>query len=84
MIRLAPIRRAESGMTLSGLIAAMARRLVATSSFAMSDAIDYAVDLLGTLGEEFGSVDFDWSLEGAWEMVREDQEHWDRDDDGNG
>lgn len=81
MIRHSIIIRAESGLTLSQLILAMSRRLVATCNFTMQDASDYAVDLLQNLGEEFGCSEIDWTLEGAWEIVREDQEYWDRDSD---
>ncbi|WP_041527301.1 hypothetical protein [Paracoccus aminophilus] len=80
MIRHAPNRTAESGLTLSDLIAAMARRLVATCAFNMIDAAAYVIDLMQSLSEEFGSPHYDWSLEGAWEMIREDRGSWDRDD----
>lgn len=77
----APVLKAASGLTLSQFITAIARRLVAKTggSMTMTDATDYAVDLLEMVSDEFGASDFDWSTEGAWELVSEDMQNWDGD-----
>lgn len=50
----------------------MARRLVARSAFAMPDATAYAIDLMSGFDFEFGDPSQDWTVESAWEIVRED------------
>lgn len=46
----------------------------------MPDAIDYAIDLMGGFDFEFADASEDWSVQGAWEIVREDMEYWDQDE----
>ncbi len=77
----APIAKAQ-GTTLSQFIEAMALRLIARTrgGFQKPDAIDYAVEILRTFGEPFGSDDLDWTSAGAWELVDEDMQHWDADE----
>lgn len=76
----APIATADE-TTLSQFIDHMALRLVALTrgGFNKDDAIDYAVDILRTFGEPFGSADLDWSQAGAWDLVDEDLQYWDAD-----
>ncbi|AUR11196.1 hypothetical protein PhaeoP48_01199 [Phaeobacter inhibens] len=78
---LAPIAKAQE-TTLGQFIEAMALRLIARTrgSFQKPDAMDYAVEILRTFGEPFGSDDLDWTSAGAWELVDEDIQHWDADD----
>jgi hypothetical protein len=78
---LAPVAKAQ-GYTLSQFIEAMALRLIARTrgGFQKPDAMDYAVEILRTFGEPFGSADLDWTSAGAWERVDEDMQHWDADE----
>jgi len=84
-VRVAEIVTAVGGLTLSAFIAAIARRLVVKSggNFGMSDATDYAIDLLESLGEEFGSSGFDWTVEDAWAIVDDDMQDWEQGGEGN-
>lgn len=77
----APIATAQ-GTTLAQFIEAMALRLIARTrgGFQKPDAMDYAIEILRTFGEPFGSDDLDWTSAGAWELVDEDMQHWDADE----
>ncbi len=59
----------------------MALRLIAVTNggFQKHDALDYAVEILRTLGDPFGSNDLDWTRSGARELVAEDMQYWDAD-----
>nr|WP_309504259.1 hypothetical protein [uncultured Roseovarius sp.] len=76
----APVAKAQ-GYTLGEFIEAMALRLIARTrgGFQKPDAMDYAIDILRSIGERFGSGDMDWTRDGAWELVDEDMQHWDTD-----
>jgi hypothetical protein len=78
----APIALAGS-ITLSGFIRMIAMRLVSQTrgGFNMTDATDYAVEILRNFDEPFGAKDVDWYVSGAWDLVSEDMSYWD--DDGN-
>ena len=80
----AEIRTAESGLTLSEFIRLMAMRLITRNAGAMhmSDAIDYAAEVLKMAGDEFGSPDLGWDTACAWDLVDEDMSYWDGDGDG--
>ena len=75
----APIKVADSGLKLAEFVKAIAARLVVQTrgSMDMQVATDYAVSLLESYDEEFGAPDFDWSTDGAWEIVNEDMQYWD-------
>jgi hypothetical protein len=77
-VTLAPIAEAD-GTTLSQFVNAMVSRLIARTGggFNRADAIEYAIEILRTFGEPFGSDDLDWTSAGAWELVDEDLQHWD-------
>lgn len=78
----APIRRADSGFTLSEFIHVMARKLMAKASMSKIDALDYARDILEMMGEEFGCADMDWDTDAAWEIIKDDMKNWDYDGGG--
>lgn len=80
-VRYAPIATAQ-GVTLAKFIEAMALRLIARTrgGFQKPDAMDYAVEILRTLGEPFGSEDLDWTAASAWGLVDEDMQYWDADE----
>ncbi|WP_305968582.1 MULTISPECIES: hypothetical protein [unclassified Mameliella] len=80
-VTLAPISEAQ-GNTLAQFIEAMALRLIARTrgGFQKPDAMDYAIEILRTFGEPFGSDDMDWTSAGAWELVDEDMQYWDADE----
>ncbi len=81
MVILAPIAQAGD-VPLAMFIDFMARRLIARTrgGFHMADARDYAIEILRSFGEPFGSDDLDWTIAGAWEMVDEDMQCWDHDE----
>lgn len=78
MVRLCPVKRADSGFNLGEFILCMARRLFVRSGGTMPlhEAKAYALDLLRDDGTEFGSNDYDWGQTGAWDLVDEDMQHW--------
>lgn len=80
-IILAPIAT-HDGVTLSQFVNKMATRLVAATrgSMSMSDATDYAVDLLKSFDEKFGDPSMCWDAAGAWEIIDEDLHYWDADE----
>lgn len=75
----APISTSEHGETLSQFVTWMALRLMARGGFTKYDAIDYAIGILQTCGDEFGDNDCNWSRSGAYEYVDEDMSYWDDD-----
>lgn len=77
----APVAECE-GVTLSQFIDIMARRFIARTrgGFHISDARDYAVECLRSLGEPFGSTDIAWDQGGAWDLVDEEMSYWDADE----
>ncbi|MDO6755402.1 hypothetical protein Q4598_04100 [Phaeobacter inhibens] len=80
-VTLAPVAKAD-GTTLAQFVHAMALRLIARTggSFDKADALEYAIEILRTFSEPFGSDDLDWTSAGAWELVDEDLQHWDADE----
>lgn len=84
MVIHAEIRKSETGVTLSEFIRLMALRLIARNAGAMlmSDALDYAVEVLKMAGDEFGSSDLGWDTACAWDLVDEDMSYWDGDGGG--
>ena len=78
---LAPVAKV-GGITLLQFVEMMARRLIVRTggSFQMHEATEYAVDILRSLGEPFGSSDLDWTSASAWDLVDEDVQHWDADE----
>lgn len=77
----APIAEADD-MTLGKFVEAMALRLIARTrgGFQRPDALDYAVEILRLVGEQFASKDMDWSTAGAFDLVDEDLLNWDADE----
>ena len=85
MARYAPIKRADSGLTLAEFVKVIALRLVVKTggSMSMADATDYAVELLRD-GPEFASPDAGWDKGDAWDLVAEDMQYWDGDEASGG
>lgn len=75
-----PIRKTESGTTLLMFVTWMAARLIVRTADPVTheDAVDLCLDMLTTLGEEFGNDAVDWDdREGAYEIVDEELQNFD-------
>ena len=77
-VRVAEIVTAPGGLTLSGFIAQIANRVTVKHRWSIQRlyATNYAIGLLKSLGEEFGSSGFDWTVQDAWAIVAEDMQDW--------